>query len=735
MQQLASGSRPVRATEQAPPPRRAGLVAALLEFDPREHPHRGAVFHIGSRALNLLVLYVGWAVTMASLALLSRAPQDEALRTAFGGFIIGALILFGARSHRSFDFRDHLPFTPRGYLRAHVRLGTRFLVNMAALIALCGLCRTLEVPSPVAAGAAAHGAILFLILSYLELLHRAAPVGDEPVRGTLVFSPKKALERLRAVCERQKQRDGDARGPTFHVPWGGLLVPAGVLDPHYLLVGAPGSGKTLSIRMLMAAVLPREGDLRSRALVYDVKRDALPILVGLGIPLERIAILNPFDARSITWDLARDCTDRASAKQLANYLAPENKRAQRQGGANDNNLYFTKTARALLFGVIRAFQECSPGRWNLNDVVEACREPSRLRRVLSLAPPSVGAEDEDEEFKLEGPDLLKTHLDQHQKTTAALLSTLDTLVADYDIVAALWARRPPEQRVSLTEWLAEKDPTRLKVLVLGTDPTSRETLDPLIRLFIRRVSDILLSRTDENPPDLTWIFLDEARSAGELDGLDELMAQGRSKGVRCVLGVQDIEGLREAWTPQRANSITGLCGNIAFLRITEQETMTWAAKRVGEYEYWAASNTSGRNSSWQSGTQGSSSTHGTHSSTTHQLQKREAALASEFSALDAAGPHLGIPGFYGVPEVGVWKGRAAPEDIKLHLRDLADVQPFVKRDAKDQRRKAWTAEDERRLGLGPSENGGDDGSEDVPRPPKPPSPADTVPPSYYVPRV
>ena len=108
-------------------------------------------------------------------------------------------------------------------------------------------------------------------------------------------------------CERMKGRGG--------LCFGGLQLPAAAAEFHFLVMGATGSGKTLTIRFLMQSVFQKANGCR--ALLYDAKRDLILILDGMGVPKSKIKIFNPFDDRSVAWDMAADITSPATAWQLA----------------------------------------------------------------------------------------------------------------------------------------------------------------------------------------------------------------------------------------------------------------------------------------------------------------------------------------------------------------------------------------------------------------------------------
>src|SRR5688572_13125469 len=72
------------------------------------------------------------------------------------------------------------------------------------------------------------------------------------------------------------------------IDWGGVTLPASEGPNHWGCLGATGSGKTLTLRLLMQSVLPAIGTTGTigsgcdtRAMVYDAKQDALPLLMSI----------------------------------------------------------------------------------------------------------------------------------------------------------------------------------------------------------------------------------------------------------------------------------------------------------------------------------------------------------------------------------------------------------------------------------------------------------------------
>lgn len=70
------------------------------------------------------------------------------------------------------------------------------------------------------------------------------------------------------------------------INFGGVLIPEEESQAHFVFAGTTGSGKTLLMRSLQQSTLCHVGQgLGYRALVYDAKQDALPLLWATAIPV------------------------------------------------------------------------------------------------------------------------------------------------------------------------------------------------------------------------------------------------------------------------------------------------------------------------------------------------------------------------------------------------------------------------------------------------------------------
>jgi len=352
-------------------------------------------------------------------------------------------------------------------------------------------------------------------------------------------------------------------------------------------------------------------------------------------------------------------------------LIPENKNASQP--------FFSDAARHLLSGVLISFIKNCPNSWTFRDVLVALKSQNRLREVLEATP--------------ETKDLIEQYLGD-DITAKNVMSTVASKMQRYEFIAAAWSKA--ERSISLRDWLKEE-----KILLLGNDEATRTALDAINQVIFKRLSELILAQT-ESESRRTWVFLDELRQAGKLEGLSSLLTKGRSKGASIVLGYQDIEGLREVYGYQLGNEIAGQCANKAILRCDSSDTAQWASALFGEREVIERreSTTESSGSSQNNFRPGGTTSKGSSTQTTEQVAKREVVLPSEIMDIPPTTPENGLTGYYLTPLVGAYEVTAPGEFISkvLHPRDkeVLDIDP---RPESDQYLKPWTQHDWERLYL------------------------------------
>ena len=512
-----------------------------------------------------------------------------------------------------------------------------------------------------------------------------------------------------------------------------------------------------------------------RAIVYDAKGDIVSTLYGMGLKCA-IHILNPFDTRSVAWDIAKDFTTPAGARQFATILVPEDKNASQP--------YFANSARDIITHLILALIQVKPEKWTLRDLILATQSRANVTGLLNKT--------------AQGRAKVEAYFgDDH--TGSSTLSEITTRMAPFESVAQAWSLAPTG--ISLTEWITSES-----ILVLGTNEEHRAALDPINRVLFQRLTELTLGQS-ESDTRRTWFFLDEVRDAGNMEGLGRLMTKGRSKGACVVLGFQHIEGMHNAFGKERANELIGQCANKAVLHLDNAETEKWASELFGKCEFIeeesgenkGGSKTTGktktegitegdttttgtsegttkgtsfgvsRSSGFSSGETTNNGPNGTGSSQTgrqngeqysdqssqqHSNQssaslakqksmqsstadnnsdteswttninkkrmEKDAILASEFNIIPRPNPRNGLHGYYLLPSIGAFYGVLEGGFIKNSLLppspDEADYKP---RPPSDQYLQEWTTTERRAMGLTNSPDSSDSarntGKEDEPK--------------------
>ncbi len=349
---------------------------------------------------------------------------------------------------------------------------------------------------------------------------------------------------------------------------GDQWVTTETLAGNIMLPGAPGTGKTIVLRLMMQSVLKRiTPGSGHRAIIFDAKHEQISVLAGMQLE-SPVIIMNPFDQRTSVWDLARDFRTPSDALQLAMLFLPDTQK--------DNDPFWSKSARGLLSDVILAhiiaMQEGRLPHWSLSDLIRSLQTKEEIEKALALSDRTKNA-------------LRNIHED---KIYHGVLATLDLVRREFEPLAALWdaPSEDPSRLFSLTDWIKESG-----IIVLGPSLTAETVINPLNRLILDRVAQLLLDQEDNDQSrsaakSRTWLFLDEFPRLGRMPRIENLMTNGRSKGVIVVLAFQDISELKDQrlYGEHFANVIVGTCTHKIFFQASSHTHAAWCADTVGAEE-------------------------------------------------------------------------------------------------------------------------------------------------------
>lgn len=329
------------------------------------------------------------------------------------------------------------------------------------------------------------------------------------VRGRQLFKGNRAIRRARKAAKTEIKRSGQGIDIAPGIP-----MSQEAESKHTFIIGASGGGKTQILLSWIRQLLKR----KDRMIIHDTKGDFTATL-----PEKDFVLLAPHDERSWAWDIAKDCIGLAAARELAARLIPTSK-----------DPLWTNGASEILTGILRWLQKEYGESWTWADIQYLTfSEPAQIRTLLLKAyPEAAGYVDVD-------PNTGTPH-----KTSYSFLVTLWSHVGQVvSPLAAAWGNTPEEKRISLTAWLAN-EATDKPVLILQRSAEFSALSKAWIGAAVQLMANFAASPSlPESRSRRVWLLLDEFAQMGKLDGFQQFLEVGRSRGIRCVLGLQDLEQL------------------------------------------------------------------------------------------------------------------------------------------------------------------------------------------------
>jgi len=366
-----------------------------------------------------------------------------------------------------------------------------------------------------------------------------APADSTHQRGSVVE------HRLPAPAVRSQRRARDAQ-----IMLAGIAVPAQDETKHFKLIGSTGTGKSTAIQEILESALAR-GD---RAVIADPDGGYLRRFYDSS---RGDLVLNPFDERSVKWDLFAEIKNAYDVDQLARSLIPDHEGSDRSWRAY---------ARTFFSAVTRQAHEAG-----ITDVAELYRlivvaEAGELRTLVRGTP-------------------AQPFLDEHNsRMFDSIRSVASSAVGALDFIA-----RQTSPGFSVRTWVREEDPGVLFVpYQAGQIAALRSTISAWMRLAIfEAMNRDEQCRQGAAEDARLWFVVDELDALGQIDGLKDALARLRKFGGRCVLGFQSIAQVSSTYGHGDAHTIVENCGNTLILRCSASEgggTARFASQLIGDRE-------------------------------------------------------------------------------------------------------------------------------------------------------
>ncbi|HSA34412.1 MAG TPA: type IV secretion system DNA-binding domain-containing protein, partial [bacterium] len=370
---------------------------------------------------------------------------------------------------------------------------------------------------------------------------------------------------------------------------------------HFFLGGSIGSGKSLGIKELLA----QARNAGQRAIVYDISGEFVEVFYRK----DKDIIFNPLDKRSVItkgWSLFKEIDQMYDLDSVAATLIPQSK--------GDASPYFIEAAQSVLASLMKRLMETGQ------------ETNERLYYYVAKAPI------EELAAILEGTEG-SSHIGSgtDPKTASNVRSTLTTKLRILGYLKDCDAASD----FSLRKWVTENSDSWI---FITSRQAQQATLAPLLAFAIDRIGTFLLSLE----PDRTrriWISLDELSSLPRVQ-IETIMDKGRKYGACVLIGLQNINQLRDVYGEETAASLLSNCLTWVIYRTSDPTTAEYMSKKLGEqeiYEYVASTSQKG---SLVVETNGKN--------ITKQRTKKEIVLPSEIMNLDERIAYIKVEGNFPV---------------------------------------------------------------------------------------
>jgi type IV secretory pathway TraG/TraD family ATPase VirD4 len=369
-------------------------------------------------------------------------------------------------------------------------------------------------------------------------LARGSSQANAHQRGSIIEAPTSA-------AKSQFRTAGLDRGMTL----AGVPIPAADEAKHFKFIGTTGTGKSTAIREILDRALAR-GD---RAVIADPDGGYLQKFYQRQ---RGDVVLNPFDSRSVKWDLFAEVKNDYDVEQLARSLIPDHDGQDRSWRAYARTFFTAVTRQAHAAGI--------------DNVGELYRllvaADSAELRVLVRGTPA------------------QPFLDEHNSRMFDSIRS----VASSAVGALEHVSKQTSAGFSIRDWVGKESQGVLFMpYKAGQIAALHSTISAWMRLAIYETMDREPAAQMRGEPGRLWFVVDELDALGQIDGLKDALARLRKFGGRCVLGFQSIAQVSSTYGHGDAHTIVENCGNTLILRCSASEgggTARFASQLIGERE-------------------------------------------------------------------------------------------------------------------------------------------------------
>ena len=346
----------------------------------------------------------------------------------------------------------------------------------------------------------------------------------EKIRGGDLVTPKE----LKKMLTKEKKASP--------ITIGGLPLVKDSERQHILVTGTTGAGK----KNLLHELLPQIRARKEKAIIVDLNGT----FVSAYYDKDQDYILNPFDARSVGWNPWLELEKDWEADALA---------ASFIGESSTHDPFWDQSAKQVL--------------------AEGFKQTDSLDELIAVL--TTHNESDYAKFFATTPVASLTSL-AADKTAQSIRANINNKIQGLKYL------RSEDMMFSLKYWA--KDTTRSSWVFLTAQPDMRETMRPLISVWLDIALKGLMTRDVSAGVANLWFILDELPALKKTPSLKTALAEGRKYGGCIVAGVQNIHQLKEIYGNNGANSLLDLFNTRFIFRVGDEETARSSSNLLGKQE-------------------------------------------------------------------------------------------------------------------------------------------------------
>ncbi len=321
------------------------------------------------------------------------------------------------------------------------------------------------------------------------------------------------------------------------------VVPIPIEDEikHFLIVGAPGSGKSVLLKPVIDQIKTRD----EKMIIHDFKGDMLTKFYN---PLTDF-IFNPLDERCLGWNIWNDIKNELDISSIAASLFV---------ATNKEDPFWNDAARDV-FEAVMIYLYKNDKKTN-KDIWEYLNKPAKeLQEILKSDTDTYMA---------------ARYIEQSEsKQTQGVLSKLSQNTQFFKYLKNI------DGNFSIKEFINSDEIKGSIFLINYAD--LKDVLTPAITLFIDIASKATLS-IEDNLSRRVFFMLDEFGQLRKMTSLIDILTNGRSKGVSVWLAIQDIGQIEDKYGSALKQTIINTFSNLIIFRLNDPKTAKFFIEKIGE---------------------------------------------------------------------------------------------------------------------------------------------------------